>query len=79
VFENNGRKLHTTRSWGFMGLEDNNGVISSNSIWNKARFGDGVVIANLDTGPLSLFYFIFLFLIFLFLKIPPITSWQCNN
>ncbi|KAK2388402.1 subtilisin protease SBT5.4 [Trifolium repens] len=50
VFENKGRKLHTTRSWGFMGLEDNNGVISSNSIWNKARFGDGVVIANLDTG-----------------------------
>ncbi|CAJ2668390.1 unnamed protein product [Trifolium pratense] len=50
VFENNGRKLHTTRSWGFMGLEDNYGVISSNSIWNKARFGDGVIIANLDTG-----------------------------
>jgi hypothetical protein len=64
VFENKGRKLHTTRSWGFMGLEDNNGVISSNSIWNKARFGDGVVIANLDTGPFSfllLFIFIFIF------------------
>ncbi|CAI8597884.1 unnamed protein product [Vicia faba] len=50
VFENNGRKLHTTRSWGFMGLEDDYGVITSNSIWNKARFGEGVIIANLDTG-----------------------------
>lgn len=50
VFENNGRKLHTTHSWGFMGLEDSYGVIPSNSIWNKARFGDGVIIANLDTG-----------------------------
>ncbi|XP_057429641.1 subtilisin-like protease SBT5.3 [Lotus japonicus] len=49
LFVNSGRKLHTTRSWGFMGLEDN-GVIPSSSIWNKARFGDGVIIGNLDTG-----------------------------
>ncbi|TKY59961.1 Subtilisin protease SBT5.3 [Spatholobus suberectus] len=49
VFENRGRKLHTTRSWGFMGLE-HNGVISSSSIWKKARFGEGVIIGNLDTG-----------------------------
>ncbi|XP_027347006.1 subtilisin-like protease SBT5.3 [Abrus precatorius] len=49
VFVNSGRKLHTTRSWGFMGLE-NNGMIPSNSIWKKARFGEGVIIGNLDTG-----------------------------
>ncbi|KAK7400076.1 hypothetical protein VNO78_11276 [Psophocarpus tetragonolobus] len=49
VFENSGRKLHTTRSWEFMGLE-HNGVIPSSSIWKKARFGEGVIIGNLDTG-----------------------------
>ncbi|KAK7273471.1 hypothetical protein RIF29_14521 [Crotalaria pallida] len=50
VFENSGRKLHTTRSWEFMGLEHDNGVIPSASIWNKARYGEGVIIGNLDTG-----------------------------
>ncbi|KVH93166.1 Peptidase S8/S53 domain-containing protein [Cynara cardunculus var. scolymus] len=49
VFLNRGRKLHTTRSWDFMGLEDN-GVIPSGSIWNKARFGENTIIGNLDTG-----------------------------
>lgn len=36
--------------FGFMGLEDDYGVITSNSIWNKTRFGEGVIIENLDTG-----------------------------
>lgn len=49
VFLNRGRKLHTTRSWDFMGLEDN-GVIPSSSIWKKAKFGENVIIGNLDTG-----------------------------
>lgn len=49
VFLNKGRQLHTTRSWDFMGLEDN-GVISSSSIWKKARFGENTIIGNLDTG-----------------------------
>ncbi|XP_047159476.1 subtilisin-like protease SBT5.3 [Vigna umbellata] len=49
VFENRGRKLHTTRSWEFMGLE-HKGMIPSGSIWKKARFGEGVIIGNLDTG-----------------------------
>lgn len=53
MFENKGRKLHTTRSWGFMGLEDSHGVIPSNSIWKKARFGEDVIIANIDTGVLT--------------------------
>lgn len=47
-----------------MGLEDSYGVIPSNSIWNKARFGDGVIIANLDTG-----HFPYLFLSFEILQI----------
>ncbi|KAF7833281.1 Subtilisin-like protease SBT5.3 [Senna tora] len=49
VFLNKGRKLHTTRSWEFMGLQ-HNGVIPSSSIWKKARFGEDVIIGNLDTG-----------------------------
>ncbi|KAK9284179.1 hypothetical protein L1049_023347 [Liquidambar formosana] len=32
-----------------MGLEDN-GIIPSNSIWNKARYGEDTIIGNLDTG-----------------------------
>ncbi|KAL0306698.1 UNVERIFIED_CONTAM: Subtilisin-like protease SBT5.3 [Sesamum radiatum] len=49
VFLNQGRKLHTTRSWDFLGLE-NNGEISASSLWKKARFGEDTIIANLDTG-----------------------------
>ncbi|KAL4380205.1 hypothetical protein S245_011458 [Arachis hypogaea] len=49
VFENRERKLHTTRSWEFMGLEQN-GEVTWNSIWKKARYGEGVIIGNLDTG-----------------------------
>ncbi|KAK8939771.1 Subtilisin-like protease [Platanthera guangdongensis] len=49
VFENRGHKLHTTRSWEFLGLEKN-GVVLKQSLWEKAKFGKGVIIANLDTG-----------------------------
>ncbi|KAL2496648.1 Subtilisin-like protease SBT5.3 [Forsythia ovata] len=49
VFLNQGRKLHTTRSWDFLGLEDN-GKIPASSIWKKARFGEDTIIGNLDTG-----------------------------
>ncbi|KAI3465933.1 hypothetical protein Pfo_022596 [Paulownia fortunei] len=49
VFLNQGRKLHTTRSWDFLGLE-HNGEIRPSSIWNKARFGEDTIIGNLDTG-----------------------------
>ncbi|KAK6157111.1 hypothetical protein DH2020_011359 [Rehmannia glutinosa] len=49
VFLNQGRKLHTTRSWDFMGLE-NNGEIRAGSLWKKARFGEDTIIGNLDTG-----------------------------
>lgn len=49
VFLNQGKKLHTTRSWEFMGLESH-GEIRANSLWKKARFGEDTIIANLDTG-----------------------------
>ncbi|XP_047951590.1 subtilisin-like protease SBT5.3 [Salvia hispanica] len=49
VFLNQGKKLHTTRSWDFLGLESN-GEIRAGSLWEKARFGEDTIIANLDTG-----------------------------
>lgn len=49
VFESQVRKLDTTRSWEFLGMEKHE-EIPSNSIWNAARFGDGIIIANFDTG-----------------------------
>ncbi|KAF3451915.1 hypothetical protein FNV43_RR08011 [Rhamnella rubrinervis] len=49
VFLNKGRKLHTTHSWDFMLLEENDKVKRS-SLWERARFGEDTIIANLDTG-----------------------------
>uniref|UniRef100_A0ACD5Y155 Uncharacterized protein n=1 Tax=Avena sativa TaxID=4498 RepID=A0ACD5Y155_AVESA len=49
VFPNRGHKLHTTRSWEFLGMEKE-GRVRANSIWAKARFGEGIIIGNLDTG-----------------------------
>ncbi|KAE8695274.1 Subtilisin-like protein protease [Hibiscus syriacus] len=49
VFMNKGRKLHTTRSWEFLRVEQD-GVVPSNSIWKKARYGKDTIIGNLDTG-----------------------------
>ncbi|XVF70558.1 hypothetical protein PTKIN_Ptkin11bG0171400 [Pterospermum kingtungense] len=49
VFLNKGRQLHTTRSWDFMRLE-RDGVIPSESLWNKSSLGKDVIIGNLDTG-----------------------------
>ncbi|XP_022932386.1 subtilisin-like protease SBT5.3 isoform X4 [Cucurbita moschata] len=49
VYENKGLKLHTTRSWNFLGVE-NDGGIPSNSLWNLSRFGESTIIGNLDTG-----------------------------
>ncbi|MED6131202.1 hypothetical protein PIB30_007492 [Stylosanthes scabra] len=50
VFLNKGRKLHTTRSWEFMLMEQQNGVISTDSAFSKARYGEDTIIGNLDTG-----------------------------
>ncbi|KAL9383906.1 hypothetical protein Peur_024229 [Populus x canadensis] len=49
VFPNEVNQLHTTRSWEFLGLE-RKGQIPADSIWLKARFGEDVIIGNLDTG-----------------------------
>ncbi|KAJ4911011.1 Subtilisin-like protease SBT5.4 [Raphanus sativus] len=49
IFLNKGRKLHTTHSWDFMLLEKH-GVVHKSSLWKKAGFGEGTIIANLDTG-----------------------------
>ncbi|XP_062079029.1 subtilisin-like protease SBT5.4 isoform X2 [Humulus lupulus] len=50
VFLSKGRKLHTTRSWEFLRLEKAGGDVPYQSLWNKARFGEDIIIANLDTG-----------------------------
>ncbi|KAG6794279.1 hypothetical protein POTOM_003521 [Populus tomentosa] len=49
VFENQERILHTTHSWEFLGFEAH-GAPTPNSLQKKANFGEGVIIANLDTG-----------------------------
>ncbi|XP_050203663.1 subtilisin-like protease SBT5.4 [Mercurialis annua] len=49
VFLNKARNLHTTHSWNFLGLE-RDGKIPHESLWIKARFGEDVIIGNLDTG-----------------------------
>ncbi|XP_024532743.1 subtilisin-like protease SBT5.4 [Selaginella moellendorffii] len=50
VFPDKRNQLHTTHSWKFLGLEDENGEIPENSLWRKANFGSGVTIGSLDTG-----------------------------
>ncbi|XP_054789719.1 subtilisin-like protease Glyma18g48580 [Prosopis cineraria] len=49
VFLSQSHKLHTTRSWGFLGQERNGRVIAD-SAWVKGRFGQNVIIGSLDTG-----------------------------
>ncbi|XP_062079081.1 subtilisin-like protease SBT5.4 [Humulus lupulus] len=50
VFLSKKVKPATTRSWKFLGLERDNEVVPSQSIWKKARFGEDVIIGNLDSG-----------------------------
>ncbi|RCV05002.1 hypothetical protein SETIT_1G046800v2 [Setaria italica] len=49
VFPNRGRKLHTTRSWQFLGLAGPGGVPHGGA-WKKAKFGADTIIGNFDTG-----------------------------
>jgi len=53
VFPNRGRKLHTTRSWQFLGLAGPGGV-PRGAVWRKAKFGADTIIGNFDTGQLAL-------------------------
>ncbi|OIW07345.1 hypothetical protein TanjilG_10180 [Lupinus angustifolius] len=48
VFLSKEHKLHTTRSWKFLGLERN----AMNTAWQKGRYGVNTIIANIDTGKL---------------------------
>ena len=48
VFLNKERKLHTTHSWNFLGLE-RKGVFPPHSLWSKTE-GEDVIIANIDSG-----------------------------
>ena len=57
VFPNLPRKLHTTRSWEFLGLTKD-GQIPDSSAWKAGRYGEDVVIGTIDTGEsYILFYF----------------------
>ncbi|XP_043688347.1 subtilisin-like protease SBT5.4 isoform X1 [Telopea speciosissima] len=49
IFPNGALKKHTTRSWDFIGLEKN-GVVPPGSIWEKAKFGEDIIIGNFDGG-----------------------------
>ncbi|KAG8070393.1 hypothetical protein GUJ93_ZPchr0006g42106 [Zizania palustris] len=49
VFPNRGHRLHTTRSWDFLGLAGPGGAPTGDA-WKKARFGEDTIIGNLDTG-----------------------------
>ena len=49
IFENKIIEVQTTRSWDFLGLEKGSDI-PLNSLWKKARFGDGIIIGNMDTG-----------------------------
>lgn len=61
VFLDQGRKKHTTDSWGFLML-NNKGVIRRDSLWKKANFSEDVIIANVDTGTYVYQMFLYLFL-----------------
>ncbi|KAG6756833.1 hypothetical protein POTOM_040276 [Populus tomentosa] len=41
-----------SHSWSFLGLEKD-GVVPPSSLWKKARYGEDVIIGNLDTDRLS--------------------------
>lgn len=49
VFLSKRKKLHTTRSWGFLELE-RDGRVPKDSLMNQGKYGEGVIIANIDTG-----------------------------
>ena len=49
VFLSKKHKLHTTRSWEFLGLHRS----GKNSAWQEGSFGENTIIANIDTGKLN--------------------------
>ena len=56
------KQLQTTKSWDYLGLESN-GEVPADSLWRKAKFGEDIIIATLDSGNISL-YFTIIFVLF---------------
>jgi hypothetical protein len=52
VYENKSHKLHTTRSWSFVDM-DNTRWEHTGVLWKKAKFGSDVIIATLDSGNIT--------------------------
>ncbi|KAL2339906.1 hypothetical protein Fmac_007846 [Flemingia macrophylla] len=50
IFLSKEHKLLTTRSWDFLGLHEKNGRVPENSAWAEAKFGENIIIANIDSG-----------------------------
>ncbi|KAL2317001.1 hypothetical protein Fmac_030877 [Flemingia macrophylla] len=50
IFLSKEHKLLTTRSWDFLGLHEKNGRIPEHSAWAQAKFGENIIIANIDSG-----------------------------
>ena len=74
VFPNQARKLHTTRSWDFLGLE-NNGKIPDYSAWKVGRFGEDTIIGTLDTGDSYILFYCKIDCFFLSRRVKKI--WKC--
>lgn len=60
IFVNKPRHLHTTHSWEFMMLEKN-GLVQAHSLWEEAKYGEDIIIGNLDTGHIFSLRFLFCF------------------
>ncbi|CAN0890866.1 Subtilisin-like protease SBT5.4 [Linum grandiflorum] len=50
VFLDKPRQMHTTRSWDYMSLENHGAESSPGPLWKAANFGEGTIIAALDSG-----------------------------
>lgn len=50
IFPSRLRKLHTTRSWEFLGLGNETGKVPNESLWKKAKYGKNVVVGVFDSG-----------------------------
>lgn len=53
VFPSKGRKMHTTRSWSFLGIDDGkqqDESSPSNTLWKQANYGEDTIIGLLDSG-----------------------------
>lgn len=55
VFPSKNRRMHTTRSWDFLGMEgkstEGDGTThNSNSLWKEANYGQDTIIGLLDSG-----------------------------